>query len=79
MARAGKSLPIHEVNGWIIERRPNTFVEQFVYEASAFNAEGYRIAKRGFGSLREAKAFCENIGASVDRGDGQKQSEAWTL
>lgn len=54
-----KRLPVYEVNGWEIQKRPNTFAERFAYEASAINAAGYVDAWKGFQTLRDARAFCE--------------------
>ena len=65
--RRARPLPTYDVNGWTIERLPNTFAERFVFLATAVDAFGYWTAKRGFQTLREAKAFCTTNAAPTER------------
>jgi len=62
----------YRVNGWVIERRPNTFAERWAWEATAVDADGYRTARKGFNTLREAKAFCAatDPAGNAARGNG---------
>jgi hypothetical protein len=57
--RRRKPLPQYKVNGWIIDKRPNSFAERYAWDAQAVNAEGYLIARYGFSTLSAARAFCE--------------------
>jgi hypothetical protein len=48
------------VNGWLIEQQPNSFGSRHAYEVCACNAIGFLVGPYiGFGSLKEARAFCE--------------------
>lgn len=69
-----RKLATYTVNGWLVERRPNTFAEQYVYEATAVDAAGYQTAKHGFSTLRAAKAFCETHDAPKER----PMTERWS-
>jgi hypothetical protein len=55
--RRTKPLPTEIVNGWQIEKCPNTFAEQFAYTATAVTPDGYQAAKQGFRTKRDAVAF----------------------
>lgn len=57
--RSRKPLATYRINGWRVERRPNSFAERYAYQATAVDAEGYQTAKHGFSTLRAARAFCE--------------------
>lgn len=57
--RNNKPLPTYQVNGWEIDRRPNTFCERFAYHATAVDADGFQTARHGFSTLAAARAFCE--------------------
>lgn len=59
MRRSFKKLPVYEINGWQVEKRPNSFAERFVYQARSTDADGYCNAMQGFQTLRDARAFCE--------------------
>ena len=67
MRRRNKLLPRYTANGWTIEKRPNTFAEQYAWEATAVDAEGYCTATHGFQSLTAARAFCEAHTAPATR------------
>lgn len=42
--RRARELPVCSVNGWEIERCPNSFAERFAYHATAVDAAGYVTA-----------------------------------
>jgi hypothetical protein len=46
--RRNKLRPSYIANGWTIEKLPNSFAEQFVYQEAALDEAGYRTAQRGF-------------------------------
>lgn len=58
-----KPLPEYSLNGWVIQKCPHSFSEEFAYKARAFNAEGYQLAVHGFQSRRAADAFASNTEA----------------
>jgi hypothetical protein len=59
MARS-RELPRYPVNGWTIEKCPNSFASRFAYEAVAIDAEGYQTARVGFQTLKAAREHCVN-------------------
>ena len=69
MRRRAKSLPEFKVNGWLVEKRPNSFAEQYVWEARALDADGYLTARHGFSTKRAAFAFAEASIAPATRQD----------
>ena len=58
-----KTMTAHDINGWRIEKRPNSFAERFMWEATAVDEEGYLTVRVGFNSLREAKVYCNAYNA----------------
>jgi hypothetical protein len=52
----------YEVNGWRIERRPNS--EAHAWQATCRDAMGYVKRQKGFDFLSEARAYCEANPAS---------------
>jgi hypothetical protein len=65
--RRQKPLPSYTVNGWTVDKRPNTFAESHAYEATAIDADGYQTARHGFSTLRAAQAFCKTNAAPRTR------------
>ena len=59
MAKRSKNLPCYASNGWIIEKRPNSFSEQWAWRATACDTAGFRTQYEGFNTLRAARAYCE--------------------
>lgn len=55
------------INGWAIEKRPNSFAERFAYEAVALTAEGYLAARKGFQTKKAAIAFAKATQAPAVR------------
>lgn len=56
-ARPRKLPPDIIVNGWCLEKRPNSFAERYVYELTSWGADGYLTARHGFQTKRRACAF----------------------
>lgn len=59
-SRRKKPLPSYEINGWDVQKQPNTFAEEYIYVARAFNEAGYQTGKKGFQRLRDARDFCQS-------------------
>jgi hypothetical protein len=55
------------VNGWRLDRRPNSFAEAYQWELVAINAEGYSTQVRGFFSRSAAIAYAEGHVAPTSR------------
>jgi hypothetical protein len=51
------SMPRETINGWIVEKAPNSFAERHAWYAEAVDAEGYRIVRHGFSNRRQARLF----------------------
>lgn len=60
--RRVRVLPSYTVNGWTVDKCPNTFAEEFAWQVTAVDDKGFRIAKYGFSSLREALKFARDNG-----------------
>lgn len=58
MRKRPKALPMHVINGWSVEKCPNTFAEKFAYRATANDPTGYQTASKGFQRLRDAREYC---------------------
>ncbi len=71
MARTSKPLPEFPCNGWTVRKRPNSFAEQYVWEATAVDADGYLTARRGFQRQGDAVVFARNNEAPKVRGAGR--------
>lgn len=51
-------LTLHFINGWVVQKMPNTFAERHMWEACAVDDQDYLIEKHGFASLKAARTYC---------------------
>jgi hypothetical protein len=65
--RRSRQLPSYDVNGWRVEKCPNSFAETYAWTATAIGADGYRTAQHGFYSKRAAVAFASAHTAPATR------------
>jgi len=55
--RKSKPLPTYSYNGWVVDKRPNSFAERYLWTVTAVDRDGYWIEEHGFNSKRDALAF----------------------
>lgn len=62
-------------NGWLLEKRPNTFAEQYLYILYCVDAEGYTIARKGFQAAGTARIWAQANYPPTERVDPKKVTE----
>ncbi|MBM3595586.1 MAG: hypothetical protein FJX31_07370 [Alphaproteobacteria bacterium] len=57
--KRSKSPRLFRHDGWVVEKRPNSFAERYSWIVTAVDSDGYFIEDHGFFSKRDALAFAD--------------------
>lgn len=53
------------INGWFVEKCPNTFASEHSYIVTGLSSDGYPICKYGFSSKKKAVLFANSTDVPV--------------